>query len=59
MKPTRIAGFALLALLWGWLCMGLLTSADGFNLKNILLALMSGIIIFVPLWKKYYRGKKE
>lgn len=57
MKPTRIAGLALLAILWVWLSVGLLTSADGFNLKNILIAAMSGIIIFVPLYKKY-RGNK-
>lgn len=59
MKPTRIAGLAVLALLWVWLSVGLLTSADGFNLKNILIAAMSGIIIFVPLYKKYVRGDKK
>lgn len=58
MKPIRIAGLALLALLWIWLCAGLLTSADGFNLKNILIALMSGIVIFVPLYKKYFKEGK-
>ncbi len=58
MKPARIAGILLLALLWIWLSVGLLTSADGFNLKNILIALMSGIIIFVPLYKKYFKGEK-
>lgn len=58
MKPARIAGLALLALLWIWMCAGLLTSADGFNLKNILIAAMSGIIIFVPLYKKYFKGDK-
>ncbi len=59
MKPTRIAGLAILFILWVWLCFGLLTSADGFNLKNILIAAMSGIIIFVPLYKKYIRGEKK
>lgn len=58
MKPARIAGLALLALLWIWMCAGLLTSADGFNLKNILIAAMSGIIIFVPLYRKYFKGDK-
>lgn len=58
MKPTRIAGIALLALVWIWLCAGLLTSADGFNLKNILIALMSGIVIFMPLYKKYFKEGK-
>ena len=59
MKPTRIAGLAVLALLWVWLCVGLLTSADGFNLKNILIAALSGIIIFVPLYKKYFGAGKK
>ncbi len=59
MKPTRIAGVAVLALLWVWLCVGLLTSAGGFNLKNILIAAMSGIIIFVPLYKKYFGAEKK
>ena len=58
MTPIRVAGLALLALAWIWLCAGLLTSADGFNLKNILIALMSGIIIFVPLYKKYFKREK-
>ncbi len=59
MKPARIAGLAMLALLWVWLSVGLLTSANGFNLKNILIAAMSGIIIFVPLYKKYVKGDKK
>lgn len=59
MKPTRITGIAVLALLWVWLSVGLLTSANGFNLKNILIAAMSGIIIFVPLYKKYVVGDKN
>lgn len=58
MKPIRIAGLALLALLWIWLSAGLLTSPDGFNLKNILIALMSGVVIFVPLYKKYFKEGK-
>ncbi len=58
MTPIRVAGLALLALVWIWLCAGLLTSADGFNLKNILIALMSGIVIFVPLYKKYFKREK-
>lgn len=59
MKPIKIAGLVMLAFLWVWLSVGLLTSADGFNLKNILIAAMSGIIIFVPLYKKYFGGEKK
>ncbi len=54
MQPTKIAGFSILALVWVWLCWSLL-ALGGVNLKNILLVVATGIIIFVPLWKKYIR----
>lgn len=54
MKP-RILGIAFLAILWIALCC-VMISATGFTLKNLFVAVASGIIIFVPLWKKY---KKE
>lgn len=56
MGILKILGISVLALLWIWL-VWMLFSAGGFNLKNILLAAMTGIIIFVPLYKKYF-GKK-
>ncbi|MDE7497072.1 MAG: hypothetical protein K2M67_09520 [Muribaculaceae bacterium] len=52
MKGTRIAGFIFLALLWIWLSQYILRFG-GFNLKNLLLVAMSGIIILVPLYRKY------
>lgn len=55
MNAVKIAGFSLLALMWLWLSWSLLSLAGGFNLKNLLLIAASGIIIFVPLWKKYIR----
>ncbi len=48
----KIAGLILLALIWVWLVY-MLFSRGGFDLKNILIAAFSGIIIFVPLWKRY------
>ena len=54
MQPTKIAGFSILALVWVWLCWSLF-ALGGVNLKNILLVVATGIIIFVPLWKKYIR----
>ena len=55
MNIVRIAGVSLLALLWLWLCSAIIRHVGGFNLKNIFVIAASGIIIFVPLWKKYFR----
>ena len=52
MKATRIAGFIFLGLLWIWLSQYLLR-VGGLNLKNILLVAMTGVIILVPLYRKY------
>ena len=59
MKATHIAALALLLLLWLWLCRAIVVGAGGFTFKNIFLIGASGIIIFVPLWKKYVRGKNN
>jgi hypothetical protein len=56
MSAFKTFGIALLALVWLWLCQALLRTG-GINLKNLLLAAASGIIIFVPLFKKYIRNK--
>lgn len=56
MKPIKIAGFSVLALVWLWLCWALFATGGGLNLKNIFITVASGIIIFVPLWKKYGNG---
>lgn len=58
MNPAKITGFTLLALVWLWLCRSLLV-LGGVNLKNILLVIATGIIIFVPLWKKYVKQDKK
>lgn len=52
MEVSKIIGIAVLALVWVWL-VWLLLSAGGINLKNLLIAAMTGVIIFVPLYKKY------
>ncbi|MCH5222576.1 MAG: hypothetical protein J1E82_00920 [Muribaculaceae bacterium] len=54
----KAIGFGLLALLWFWLCFLLVSSGGGLTFKNLFLIVASGIIIFVPLWKKYFRGKQ-
>lgn len=55
MKLSVIIGTSLLALAWIWLVWVILSSA-GLSIKNLLIVVMSGIIIFVPLWKKYFRS---
>lgn len=54
MKTSALIGLSLLLVIWMWLAWVLLTSG-GVNLKNLLILAMSGIIIFVPLWKRYFR----
>lgn len=55
----KAIGFGLLALLWIWLCASLIMSGGGITFKNLFLIVASGIIIFVPLWKKYVRGNNQ
>lgn len=52
MNALKYAGVAFLALIWLWL-VWLLLSQGGVTFKNIFLAVASGTIIFVPLWKKH------
>ena len=58
MGAGKAIGFGFLALLWVWLCVMLIRTAGGFTLKNLILICFSGIIIFVPLWKKYFRSNR-
>ncbi|MCM1290982.1 MAG: hypothetical protein NC201_01270 [Prevotella sp.] len=55
MKTKVIAGLMILALVYLWLCRYLVLYAGGFTMKNVLIIIISGIIIFVPLYKKYIR----
>ncbi len=55
MRSASLFGFILLFLLWVWISWAILKS--GFTLYNLLIVAMAGIIIFVPLYKKY-KGKK-
>lgn len=52
-KIMKTVGTGILFLVWLWLAWGLL-SADGVNLKNLLILAMTAVIIFVPLYKKYF-----
>ena len=52
MKPIRIIGFAVLALIWIWLVWAIL-AGNKLTLINLFWIAASAIIIFVPLWRKY------
>lgn len=57
MKTTRIIGFAVLVVLWVWLAWGVLSAGE--TLYSLLIVAFSGIIIFVPLWRKLTGGNKK
>lgn len=52
MKIGVIIGLITLALAWLALALYILIGS-GFTLYNLLVVGFSGVIIFVPLWKKY------
>ena len=58
MKTSVIIGLLILAIVWLCLAWQLLSSV-GVNLKNLLLLAISATIIFVPLYRKYFKGAKD
>lgn len=56
MKLIKIIGLIVLAAVWLWLCR-LIILSGGITLRTIFLIVASGIIIFVPLWRKYFNGE--
>ncbi len=58
MSTGNIIRFGFIATLWLVLCYCLLTKASKIDFMVVFTILASGIIIFVPLYKKYIRGKK-
>lgn len=59
MSKVRIGGLLLLAGVWLWLCWELVRLGGGITLKNLLIIAMTGIVIFVPLWKRYVSPEKK
>ena len=55
----KAIGFGLLALLWIWLVQAIIVSGGGITFKNLFLIIASGIIIFVPLYKRYFRKNQN
>ena len=51
--------FACIVLLWLCLCWLLLTRVPRVDGMTLFTIVASGIIVFVPLYKKYVRNRKE
>lgn len=58
MNVSVIIRFGFIVALWLLLCYLLLTKAAKIDFMVIFTIIASGIIIFVPLYKKYVRKKK-
>lgn len=57
MRTGHIIRFAFILCLWLWLCWLLLTRAARIDFMVIFTIVASGIIVFVPLYKKYVKNK--
>ncbi len=55
MKTSILIRFICIALLWLLLCY-LMLKAKGLDFYTLFVLIASGIIIFVPLYKKYIKG---
>ena len=58
MNTSNVIRFGFIIVLWLVLCYLLLTRSTKIDFMVIFTIITSGIIIFVPLYKKYIRGKK-
>jgi hypothetical protein len=58
MNTSNIIRFGFILILWLVLCYLLLTKSPKIDFMVIFTIIASGIVIFVPLYKKYIRGKK-
>ena len=58
MKRGEVFLLMCIVLLWVWLCWLLLTRAQ-LNLWTLFWVVASGIIVFVPLYKKYVLRRKN
>lgn len=56
MKKTTAAGLAFLFLLWLGLVALIIRGTERFTLYTAFVIVASGIIIFVPLYKKYVKN---
>lgn len=58
MKIATCVGIGILALLWLWLVTYILLFTH-FTLLSLIWIAISGIIIFVPLYKKYFKKSEK
>lgn len=58
MTKYQIFRFACVALLWLALCVILLTRVERVDFMTVFAIVASGIVVFVPLYKKYMRNRK-
>ena len=58
MNASNIIRFAFIIVLWLVLCYLLITRSPKIDFMVVFTIVASGIVIFVPLYKKYMRGKK-
>lgn len=56
MRGTDIFRFVCIALLWVVLCV-IMIASQPFTLRVAFILVASGIVVFVPLYKKYVRKK--
>lgn len=54
MRISTIFRFVCILLLWLALCV-LVVFSDALNFMKVFVVIASGIIVFVPLYKKHYR----
>lgn len=58
MKGAKYFGIGLLAAVWLWLVVFIFLRS-GVTLLNIIWVAISGIIVFVPLYRKYFNKPQK
>lgn len=58
MKTSLIIRFTFIVALWLLLCY-LVVSSQPLTFRVIFIIVASGIVVLVPLWKKYIRNKQK
>ncbi|MDE6810363.1 MAG: hypothetical protein K2J42_09805 [Muribaculaceae bacterium] len=59
MKGTDIFRFSCITLLWLLLCWMVIASTPKITFMTIFVIIASGIIVFVPLYKKYLKNGRN
>ena len=59
MTKYQIFRFSCVVLLWLALCIILLVRAERIDFMVLFAIVASGVVVFVPLYKKYVRNRKD